>query len=114
MASTLSAGRSREYKFNRPVEVDRLKEGLRNAGVDAVIQQFDQAPGVVMIRSSADTYGFFHRSFRRRSRIINSRSCASRTSARSWGKALRRDAMLAIVFALGGILVYVEVSIQAL
>src|SRR3989338_6248463 len=49
-------GQIQEYKFSRPVEADLLREGLRNAGVEAVIQQFDQAPEVVMIRSSAETY----------------------------------------------------------
>ena len=89
------------------MEVDRLREGLRNAGVDAVIQQFDQAPEVVMIRSSADTYEKVSQEFQKTFPDNKFEILRIENVGPVVGKALRKAAMLAIVFALGGILVYV-------
>ena len=100
-------GQIQEYKFSRPVEVDRLREGLRSAGVEAVIQQFDQAPEVVMIRSSADTYEKVSQEFQKTFPDNKFEILRIENVGPVVGKALRKAAMLAIVFALGGILVYV-------
>ncbi len=100
-------GQIQEYKFSRPVEVDRLREGLRNAGVDAIIQQFDQAPEVVMIRSSADTYEKVSGEFKNLFPDNQFEVLRIENVGPVVGKALRKAAILAIVFALGGILVYV-------
>lgn len=100
-------GQIQEYKFSRPVEVDRLREGLRNAGVEAVIQQFDQAPEAVMIRSSADTYEKVSQQFQKTFPDNKFEILRIENVGPVVGKALRKAAMLAIVFALGGILVYV-------
>mgnify|MGYP001574364288 FL=1 len=100
-------GQIQEYKFSRPVEVDRLREGLRNSGVDAIIQQFDQAPEVVMIRSSADTYEKVSQEFQKMFPDNQFEILRIESVGPVVGKALRKAAMLAIVFALGGILIYV-------
>lgn len=100
-------GQIQEYKFSRPVEVDRLREGLRNAGVDAVIQQFDQSPETVMIRSSADTYEKVSKEFQALFPDDKFEILRIENVGPVVGKALRKAAVLAIVFALGGILVYV-------
>ena len=100
-------GQIQEYKFSRPVEVDRLREGLRSAGVEAVIQQFDQAPEVVMIRSSADTYEKVSQEFQETFPDNKFEILRIENVGPVVGKALRKAAMLAIVFALGGILIYV-------
>ena len=100
-------GQIQEYKFSRPVEVERLREGLRNAGVEAIIQQFDQAPEVVMIRSSADTYEKVSQEFRNRFPENKFEILRIENVGPVVGKALRKAAVLAIVFALGAILIYV-------
>ena len=100
-------GQIQEYKFSRPGEVDRLREGLRNSGVDAIIQQFDQAPEVVMIRSSADTYEKVSQEFQKMFPDNQFEILRIESVGPVVGKALRKAAMLAIVFALGGILIYV-------
>ncbi|MBI5024055.1 MAG: protein translocase subunit SecD [Candidatus Omnitrophica bacterium] len=100
-------GQVQEYKFAKPVEVDRLREGLQKAGVDAIIQQFDQSPEVVMIRSSADTYEKVSREFQALFPDNKFEILRIENVGPVVGKALRKAAMLAIVFALGGILIYV-------
>ncbi|MBI5415278.1 MAG: protein translocase subunit SecD [Candidatus Omnitrophica bacterium] len=100
-------GQIQEYKFSRPVEADRLREGLRNAGVDGIIQQFEQAPEVVMIRSSADTYKQVSQEFQRMFSDNKFEILRIENVGPVVGKALRKAAVLAVVFALGGILVYV-------
>ncbi len=100
-------GQIQEYKFTRPVEVDRLREGLRKSGVDAVIQQFDQSPETVMIRSSADTYEKVSKEFQALFPDDKFEILRIENVGPVVGKALRKAAALAIVFALGAILVYV-------
>ncbi len=100
-------GQIQEYKFTRPVEVDRLREGLRNSGVDAVIQQFEQSPEIIMIRSSADTYDKVSKQFQEMFPDNKFEILRIENVGPVVGKALRKAAVLAIVFALGGILIYV-------
>ncbi|OGX29697.1 MAG: hypothetical protein A2705_00440 [Omnitrophica WOR_2 bacterium RIFCSPHIGHO2_01_FULL_52_10] len=100
-------GQIQEYKFTRPVEVDRLREGLRKSGVDAIIQQFDQSPEIVMIRSSADTYEKVSKEFQTLFPDNKFEILRIENVGPVVGKALRKAAVLAIVFALGAILVYV-------
>src|SRR3989344_5747058 len=100
-------GQIQEYKFTRPVEVDRLLEGLRKSGVDAIIQQFDQSPEIVMIRSSADTYEKVSKEFQTLFPDNKFEILRIENVGPVVGKALRKAAVLAIVFALGAILVYV-------
>jgi SecD/SecF fusion protein len=103
-----TGGQIQEYKFANPVSADHLRQVLKEKGVnDAVIQQFDQNPGVVLIRTSGDTYdtisGGFKESFpENKFEVLRIEKVGPVV-----GKALRKAAVLAIVFALGGILIYV-------
>ncbi|MBI5150494.1 MAG: protein translocase subunit SecD [Candidatus Omnitrophica bacterium] len=102
-----AGGQIQEYRFARPIHADRLREALRKAGVDAVIQQFDQSPGTVMIRTSGDTYEQVSGEFRAMFPDNKFEVLRIENVGPVVGKALRKAAVLAVVFALGGILVYV-------
>lgn len=100
-------GQIQEYKFTKPVQVDRLREGLHASGVDAVIQQFEQSPEIIMIRSSADTYDKVSKQFQEMFPDNKFEILRIENVGPVVGKALRKAAVLAIVFALGAILIYV-------
>lgn len=102
-----AGGQIQEYKFTPAVDVDRLREGLHQLGVDAVIQQFDQSPDVVLIRTSADTYEKVSKGFETILPDTKIDVLRIENVGPVVGKALRKSAMLAIVFALAGILIYV-------
>ncbi|MBI3617985.1 MAG: protein translocase subunit SecD [Candidatus Omnitrophica bacterium] len=99
-------GQIQEYKFAKPIEADALRKELEALGVDAVIQQFEQSPEVVMIRSSADTYKRVSEGFQKIFPDNKFEILRIENVGPVVGKALRKAAILAIVFALGGILVY--------
>ncbi len=101
-------GQIQEYRFQNPIQADNLREALKQVGLDdAVIQQFDQSPGDVIIRTSNDTYdkvvGAFKQDFPDNSfEILRIEKVGPVV-----GKSLRKAAILAIVFALGGIFIFV-------
>ncbi len=99
-------GQIQEYRFARPVQADQLRQELSALGVDAVIQQFAQAPEVVMIRSSADTYKKVSEGFQKIFPDNKFEILRIENVGPVVGKALRKAAILAIIFALGGILIY--------
>ncbi len=99
-------GQIQEYKFAKPIEADALRKELESLGVDAVIQQFEQSPEVVMIRSSADTYKKVSEGFQKIFPDNKFEILRIENVGPVVGKALRKAAILAIVFALGGILIY--------
>ncbi len=103
-----AGGQIQEYKFTQPVSADHLRQVLKEKGVeDAVIQQFDQSPGVVLIRTSGDTYDKVSGGFKERFPENKFEVLRIEKVGPVVGKALRKAAVLAIVFALGGILIYV-------
>lgn len=103
-----AGGQIQEYKFANPVSADHLRQVLKEKGVDdAVIQQFDQNPGVVLIRTSGDTYDKVSAGFKESFPENKFEVLRIEKVGPVVGKALRKAAVLAMVFALGGILVYV-------
>ena len=52
-----AGGQLQEYRFEKPVKTEALRESLKEVGLgDIVIQQFEKNPEDVIIRSSNDTY----------------------------------------------------------
>lgn len=103
-------GQIQEYRFDEPIEVDKLREGLNSIGLnDAVIQQFNEEPENVIIRTSSETDTSKQVNETFRTIFPNNAFDILRIEKVGpvVGKALRKAATLAIAFALGGILIYV-------
>lgn len=103
-----AGGQIQEYKFNEPISAERLRETLRENNLDdAVIQQFDQYPENVIIRTPGDTYTQVSGAFKRNFSYNPFEIMRIEKVGPVVGKALRKAAVLAMMFALGGILIYV-------
>ncbi len=101
-------GQIQEYRFENPIQTDKLRNALNSIGLeDAVIQQFNEEPENVIIRTAKDTYEEVNNTFRE---IFPNNAFDILRIEKVGpvvGSALRKAAILAVVFALGGILIYV-------
>jgi SecD/SecF fusion protein len=103
-----AGGQIQEYKFKQPVPSEQLREILKNAGVaDAVIQRFDKNPENVIIRTSEDTYNTVSAAFKEKLPDNSFDMLRLEKVGPIVGKNLRQRAMMAIILAMGGILIYV-------
>ncbi len=103
-----AGGQIQEYRFSRPVSAADLRRALDARGVkDVIIQQFAQTPDTVIIRSPEDTYDRVVATFKDEMPEASFEILRIEKVGPVVGEALRRRAILAIVFALGGILIYV-------
>lgn len=101
-------GQIQEYRFNEPVSTDAMRAALNEVGLDkAVIQQFDQYPENVIIRTAEDTDQKVQETFDKVFIDNDYKMLRIEKVGPVVGKALRLAAIMAIIFALGGILVYV-------
>ncbi|OGX42002.1 MAG: hypothetical protein A3H41_01555, partial [Omnitrophica WOR_2 bacterium RIFCSPLOWO2_02_FULL_45_28] len=103
-----SGGQIQEYRFQRPVPVEEMRLLLREAGINyAAIQQFKEDPRIVMLRSSQDTAELVSEKFKAHFRDNQYDLLRIENVGPVVGKELRQKALLALVFSLAGILVYV-------
>ncbi len=103
-----AGGQLQEYRFEQPVETAELRSALEQAGVrDAVIQRFDQNPENIIIRTPEDTYQRVQDVFQKMAPENSFEILRIEKVGPVVGKLLREKAILAIVFALFGILIYV-------
>ncbi len=104
-----AGGQIQEYRFSKPPLAEDLRRVLKSAGVsDVIIQQFDKNPEAVIFRTSSDTSDQVMKILKEK--IPDNPFDIQRieTVGPVAGKALRQRALLAIVFALAGILIYVR------
>lgn len=103
-----AGGQIQEYRFDKPVSAQRLRQLLRSEGVeDVVIQQFDENPENMIIRSAHDTYDATVKVLKEKLKDNHFEILRIEKVGPVVGKALRHRAVLAIVFALAGILLFV-------
>ncbi len=103
-----AGGQIQEYRFAEPIATDDLRATLKEINLDdAVIQQFDQYPENVIIRTQKDTYDEVSTIFKKNFSYNPFEILRIEKVGPVVGKALRKAAVLAIIFALGGILIYV-------
>lgn len=101
-------GQIQEYRFSKAVGAGQIRDVLKKNGVeDAIIQQFDQYPENVIIRTSQDTYEKVSKGFKEGFSDNPFELLRVEKVGPVVGKALRKAAVSAMVFALGGILIYV-------
>lgn len=101
-------GQIQEYKFSKPLSSDELRNVLNKIGIeDAVIQEFDQYPGHMMIRTSEETFDQVSQALKESLKDNPFEVLRVEKVGPVVGKRLRMSAIYAMVLALLGILVYV-------
>lgn len=103
-----SGGQLQEYSFQQTIAVDSLRNSLKEAGVSEIsIQQFKENPKVIILRSTADTQEKVEKVFRDKFPDNKFEILRIEKVGPVVGKALRTRAILAIIWSLFGILIYV-------
>lgn len=106
-----AGGQIQEYRFERAVDSDALREALKTVGLgDAVVQQFQEHPDTILIKTSETEAGVddkVRQSFNQTFPDNKFEILRIETVGPIVGKELRQRALLAIILALGGIFAYV-------
>lgn len=103
-----AGGQIQEYRFEKVVDSDNLRKILKERGVtNFVIQRFEQSPETILIRSDEDTYDKVVHVFNTEMSDNPFEILRIEKVGPVVGKELRKKAILAIVFALAGILIFV-------
>ncbi len=103
-----SGGQIQEYKFTRPILAEDLHSHLKEAGIsNVVIQQFEKNPETVLIRSSEDTFDRVQNVLKTKMADNHFDVLRIEKVGPVVGHNLRVHALLAIICALGGILIYI-------
>ena len=101
-------GQIQEFKFGDPIETDDLRTALNEIDLnDAIIQRFDQYPENVIIRTQGDTHKEVKDVLEKNFSYNPFDVLRIEKVGPVVGKALRKSALLAIICAIGGILIYV-------
>ncbi|HQJ15114.1 MAG TPA: protein translocase subunit SecD [Candidatus Omnitrophota bacterium] len=103
-----AGGQLQEYSFNNPVEIEKIRAGLKDLGLaDASIQQFKENPNVVLIRTSEDKNVQITEKLKAVFPQENIQILRIERVGPVAGKHLKDKALAAIIWAMVGILVYV-------
>jgi len=103
-----SGGQIQEYKFEKPVEAQALRTALAEGGVaNFVIQQFEKDPTTIIVRTTEDSYDKTIQTFKTKFADNQFQILRVEKVGPVVGHELRKRALLAILFALVGILIYV-------
>ncbi|NLE65165.1 MAG: protein translocase subunit SecD [Elusimicrobia bacterium] len=103
-----AGGQVQEYHFASPVEADAVRAALKSAGIaDAVIQQFANDKHNVIIRTGEDTYEKVQTTLKESFADNSFETLRIEKVGPVVGKHLRQQAILAMLLALAGIMIYV-------
>ena len=108
-----AGGQIQEFKFAKPIEADRIRSLFNEGKLNhAVIQTFANAPQNVIIRTPEDSNKQVEMIFR--TKMVDNKFEVLRVERVGpvVGQALRTKAMLAIIFALLGMLIYVGIRFK--
>ncbi len=104
-------GQILEYKISPPVDIEKLRDILKEEGFSEVaIQEFKDIPGGVSIRSTSNVASDIDRALKEKFKSVE--ELKATTVGPAVGKILRKKAYLAIVLSLLGILIYVGVRFK--
>ncbi len=104
-----TGGQSQEYSFRDPVKIDALREALKKIGLaDASIQQFKDKPNVVLIRTSEKSTMDLSAKLKEAFPDEDIQTLKIEHVGPVAGKHLQNKAILALIWSLVGILVYVS------
>ncbi len=103
-----SGGQVQEYRFARAVDSEDLRKKFEQSGIkDFVIQRFEQSPETVLIKTTHDIYDQVSNIFHTQMSDNPFEILRIEKVGPLVGRELRRKAILAMAFALAGILIYV-------
>lgn len=103
-----AGGQIQEYRFQKPVAPDLLRDALRQEGLgDAIIQDVDKTSLTFIIRTSSDTYDTVVKAFKSKLADNPFEILRIEKVGPVVGKHLRERALWAIILSLVGILIYV-------
>jgi len=103
-----AGGQVQEYIFQRPIAIEELRSNLRDAGLaDASIQQYKDRPKIVMIRTPEDSVDTVSTVLSEKFQDNKFEILRIEKVGPVVGRLLRKRAILAILWALAGILIYV-------
>ncbi len=103
-----AGGQVQEYRFEKAVDPKVVREQLLAAGIaDVTIQQFAESPETIVLRTSADTELAMATTFKEQMPDNPFEVLRIEKVGPVVGAELRKKALLAVIFALVGILVYV-------
>jgi SecD/SecF fusion protein len=108
-----AGGQIQEFKFSRPITADGLRGLLKDGKVDnAVIQTFPNAPENVIIRTQQDTNAAVVAILKSKMPENSFQVLRIEKVGPVVGQALRTKAVLAIVLALAGMLIYIGIRFK--
>ncbi len=109
-----TGGQMQEYQFAQPVRIDSIRESLREIGLgEASIQQFGK-PNQVLIKTTSDAFQAINEKFLERFKENRFEVLRIEKVGPSVGKDLRKRAVLALIYSLIGILIYVGIRFKNL
>lgn len=108
-----SGGQIQEYSFKTPPQLDKIRTILKDAGLsDATIQQFRDNPRAVLIRTSADKNTVLTAKLKENFPDQDIQIMRIEHVGPIAGKHLKTKALLAIIWSMIGILIYVSIRFK--
>ncbi len=103
-----AGGQIQEYQFSRPVDSTTIREYLKEENIhDVIIQTIKEHPENIIIRTPSDTFKTVENLFKTKMPDNHFEILRIENVGPIVGKALREAALLAMVCALIGIMIYV-------
>jgi preprotein translocase subunit SecF len=103
-----AGGQIQEYSFQKPVAIEALRQSFKESGlVDEVIQQYKDKPNIVLIRTSEDSADIVTKTLTEKFSDNKFEILRIEKVGPVVGRLLKKQAIWAILYALGGILIYV-------
>ncbi|MFH1691752.1 MAG: protein translocase subunit SecD [Candidatus Omnitrophota bacterium] len=108
-----AGGQIQEYLFEKPIPIESLRASLKEIGMaDAAIQQVKENPRQVIIRTSEETSEAVGNEFKKSFSGNAFDILRIERIGPTVGRELQKKAVLAIVYSLLGILVYVAIRFK--
>src|SRR3989338_879702 len=107
-----TGGQIQEYSFTRAVSAEDVRKSIDTIGIkDATIQQFSNK-NQVLVKTSADEAELIKEAFDAGFKDNPSEILRVEKVGPSVGKHLKKNALLALIWSLGGILIYVGIRFK--
>lgn len=102
-----TGGQIQEYKMEKPVAIEEIRSSLKDIGLaGATLQEF-QETDAILVKTPEDTANAVSAEFKKDFPDNSFETLRVENVGPSVGRNLRRQATFALLYALGGILVYV-------
>lgn len=108
-----TGGQLQEYLFEKPVAIESLRSALKSVGLaDVSIQELKDNPRQVIIRGNQESVDVIQKEFKRVLQDNKFEVLRIEKIGPTVGRALKKKALLAIIYSLLGILVYVAIRFK--